>query len=108
MGDTGKRQAGVRRKSSPALGKQSSVIEGTALVALHPMTRVEMARVTKALETEGITDVRSARIILSRADAKRVASGVPTAIKATIFAGETEETVGDEVSEQSLERSLKD
>jgi hypothetical protein len=72
------------------------------------MTRVEMARVTRALKTEGITDLRSARIILSHADAERVASGSATAIKATVFTAETVEAVVDGAAEQALDHALKD
>jgi hypothetical protein len=111
MAHTAKKQAraaGARRRSSTAHGGQSSDVEGTALVALHAMTRVEMARATKALETEGIRDVRPARIILSRMDAKRVASGSATVIKAAIVPGETVEVVVDGAPGQALDRALKD
>jgi len=78
------------------------------LVAMHTMTSVEMARVTNALETEGIKDVRSAKIILSRTDAKRVASGSAIAVKATVVAGEIVEAVAAEGRKRALELSLKD
>ncbi len=111
MADTARKQAstpGARHQSSRPTGPWSGV-EGTALVTLRAMTSVEMARVTKALETEGIGDVMPARIILSRADAKRVASGSARAIKVTVVPvpGETAEAVVAEAPEQTLERSLK-
>ncbi len=111
MAGTAKKQASAtaaRRKSPAPHGGRSSGVEGTALVALHPMTRAEMARVTKALETEGIGDVKTARIILSRADAKKVASGSAAAIKATVLTGEPVEAAGDQTPEQALDRALKD
>ena len=66
-----------------------------------------MGRVTRALKTEGITDLRSARIILSHADAERVASGNATAIKATVFR-EGAEGVADGAPQQALDQALKD
>jgi hypothetical protein len=110
MADTPKKQESVevRRKSPLSRGNHSSAIQGTALVAFHPMTRVEMARVTKALEKEGIKDVKSARIILSHADAKRVASGSAAAIRATEVAGKIVEVAAARGSKQALELSLRD
>jgi len=69
------------------------------------MTKVQMARVTKALATEGIRDLKSAKIILSHADAQKVASGSATAIKATVV---IEGAVADEAPEHALDRALKD
>jgi hypothetical protein len=109
MADTARKQAstpGARHQSSRPTGLRSG-IEGTALVTLRAMTSVEMARLTKALETEGIGDVMPARIILSRADARRVASGSARAFKVTVVPGETAEAVVAEAPEQTLERSLK-
>ncbi len=105
MADTAKKQArtpGAQGQSPASSGRRSSGVEGTALVALHAMTSVEMARLTKALETEGIKGVKPARIILSRADAKRMASGSATAIKATVVPSETAKAVVADVLELSL------
>jgi hypothetical protein len=109
MANTGRKQAsppGARHQSSRPTGPRSG-IEGTALVTLRAMTSVEMVRVTKALESEGIGDVMPARIILSCADARRVTSGSAGAIKVTVVPGETAEAVVPEAPEQTLERSLK-
>jgi len=109
MADTARKQGstpGARHQSSRPTGPWSDV-EGTALVTLRAMTSVEMARVTKALETEGIGDVMPARIILSRADAKRVASGSARAIKVTVVPGETAEAVKADAPNRALERSLE-
>ena len=111
MADTRKKQAsavGARRKSRPTHGERSSVVQGTALVALHSMTSVEMTRMSKALETEGIKDVKPARIILSRTDAKRVASGSAPAIRGTVVAGESVEATVGEAPEPTLDQALKD
>jgi hypothetical protein len=43
-----------------------------------------MARATRALATEGITDVMPAKILFSRSDASTVAAGGARAIKATV------------------------
>ena len=111
MADTAKKQESADsavRRSGASRGGRSTDVEGTALVAMHAMTSVEMARVTKALKREGIKDVRPAKIILSHADAKRVASGSATAIRATVVAGETVQEVVAEGPKQALELSLKE
>ena len=110
MADVAKKQASkphVRRRSLATIDQRPSGVEGTALVALHVMTSLEMAHATKVLENEGITNVKPARIILSHADAKRVASGSVTAIKAIVFPANATDAVVAEAPEQALERSLK-
>lgn len=82
-------------------------IEGMALVALRTMSPVEMARVSKALEREGISGVRLARLHLSRTDARRVAEGGSASILAT-FESEDDQAVIDETPEQGLERALRE
>jgi hypothetical protein len=105
MAETAKKHAsnpGAQGQSPAASGQLSPSVEGTALVALHAMTSAQTARVTRALETEGIKGFKTAKIILSRADARRVASGTATAIKATVVPAVTAEAVGGEVLELSL------
>jgi hypothetical protein len=70
------------------------------------MATVEMARVAKALETEGIKDVKLAKVRLSRTDAKRMAAGHGASIQATIIPEDGGH--GDEAPEQALERALRD
>jgi hypothetical protein len=106
MAQTAKKQLGgqaAAHQSPTARGRKVSGVEGTALVALSRMTAVEIARVAKVLETAGIKDIKPARIILSRTDARKVALGRATAIKAAVVAAET----GEDTTEQTLELSIK-
>jgi hypothetical protein len=44
-------------------------------MALRPLTGGELARATRALAIEGLADLKPARVLLNRADAKRMATG---------------------------------
>lgn len=59
-------------------------VEATVLMALRPLSRSELARVTRALAIEGLKDLKPATVLLSRADAERVAAGRGGAVKAKI------------------------
>lgn len=97
-----------RGKTLPRSGRRTSV-EGTVLVSWRAMTDAEMARVAKALEAEGIKDMKLAKVHLSPTDAKKVASGRSASIQATILAGDRLQIAPEEETpERELDRALRD
>src|SRR5271165_4026760 len=79
----------VRKAASSSLaasrrGPQPHPVEATALLALRPMSRDELARVAQVLEAGGMTELMPARVILSQHDAKTVASGHFDPVAATL------------------------
>ncbi len=102
MAQTAKRKAGSRQGvRRPAPG-----IEGTAMVSLHTIAAGDMSRIAKAMTSVGLSDVRPAKIILSRSAAGHVASGRRTAVQATIIAGDTTGVSVGETPPQDLVRAL--
>jgi hypothetical protein len=102
MAQGAKRRAGSRQ----AARRTPEMVEGTALVSLSPVGAGDVARIAKAMRGLGLSDVRQAKIILSRSAAGHVASGRGTAVPATIIAGETAEVSADATPEQDLARAL--
>jgi hypothetical protein len=102
MAQAVKRRAGSRQ----AARRASEVVEGTALVSLHPVAEGDVSRIAKAMRSMGLSDVRQAKIILSRSDAGHVASGRGTAVPATIIAGEVAEVSAGAAAQQDLVRAL--
>ncbi|HXZ02780.1 MAG TPA: hypothetical protein VEI03_22515 [Stellaceae bacterium] len=98
----------ARRRPAARRTDPQSGVERMALVSSRAMTKVEIARVVKALESEGIKNVRPARLILSRRDALRVASGGGTAIRAVLAAEEAQEAGVKQPPRRFLERALRD
>lgn len=99
--------APVRRRLAEPGAQRAFRVEGTALVALHAMTSAETARATKALASEGISDVRPAKIIFSPADARKVASGGARAIEATVVPADTAGAEMFEAPGGAQDRSLE-
>lgn len=100
----------VSRKSrSRTQGRaRAAPVEATVLMALRPLTGGELARVTRALAIEGFEDLKPATVLLSRADAKRMATGREGAVKAMLTSSTN--TLPDEEAatpQAALKRALR-
>ena len=72
--------------SFPAVGsRQRELVEGTALLALRPLSASELDRVARALAEEGIADVHTMRVQLTARDAHAVSHGGSDPVAATII-----------------------
>lgn len=60
-------------------------VEATALLALRPLSAVELQRASRALAAEGIGDLHATRVRLSARDARAVSHGESGPISATII-----------------------
>ena len=100
------RAAKSRAGSRQAARRTPQVVEGTALVSLRPVAASEVSRIAKAMQSVGLSDVRPAKIILSRSAAGHVASGRRTAVPATIIAEEPPEVSAEATTQQELARAL--
>jgi hypothetical protein len=78
-------------------------------MALRPLTRGELARVTRALAFEGLADLKPARVLLSRADAKRMATGRVGPLKAKLTSStNAAQNEAEPTSQATLQRALQD
>ena len=77
-------------------------VEGMAFIAFRSLTAGEMTRATKALEKEGIANVKIAKVRLSRTDMKRMDKGQDASIQARVVP-EVQGTDGP-----TLEEALRD
>jgi hypothetical protein len=97
-----------RRAQSATVERTRTRVEATVLMALRPMTGGELARATRVLRIEGIADLRPATVLLSRADAKRVAAGQASPIPATIVSTDAPADEPEASPEAALQRALQD
>lgn len=103
-----KARAASHRPLSRHPDRTDARVEATVLMSLRPITEVELARVARALRLEGIADLRPATVLLSRADAKRMAAGREDAIEATIVSTDGPTDEGETAPEATLQRALRD
>ena len=93
-------------KYSVGSRRTTASVEVTALVSLHTIPDHDLARIAKILAGAGISGIAPARIILSRSDAKRVASGQLATVQATIIAGEAADRPDDEPRPRTLTEAI--
>lgn len=83
-------------------------VEGIALVSLEATTRADRVRIAKMLETQGFGHIRPARLILSRKDATRVASGSKVEVQATVVSEDAETGSTEQTPPAALARALEE
>lgn len=99
-------QGSRRRRASTGPARASSGVEGIALVPVGSPVRVDMAHVARALEAQGIANLAPARLILSREDVARVASGQKARHAVRILPGDAHSVAALPPSPDVLARSL--
>jgi hypothetical protein len=99
--------AKTRAASSRTSRRSISNVEVTALVARDLIPDQDFHRIADVLAGAGIGGLTPAKIILSRAAAKRVASGRLASVQATIVAGQAREHQGGEDRSPALDRALQ-
>jgi hypothetical protein len=98
-----------RRVRPGAQRRTRTRIEATVFMALRPLTRGELARVTRALLIEGLSDLKPARVLLSRADAKRMATGRGGPVKAKLTSSTNlAPNEAEPTPQATLQRALQD
>jgi hypothetical protein len=102
MAQATKRKAGSRQGAR----RPPKVVEGIALVSSRSIAAGDISRIARAMQSVGLSDVRPAKIILSRSAANRVASGRRTAAPATIVAGEPPGALDAVTPQQDLVRAM--
>lgn len=100
------RAAKSRAGSRQGARRTPQLVEGTVLLSLRTVAASDVSRITKAMQSVGLSDVRPAKIILSPSAAGHVASGRRTAVPATIIAGELPEVSAEATPQQELAHAL--